>query len=78
MLIGSGIKEYLSDYHDQVSEHTKHCIEWLTENASDGLKKDNYVFIPLRDNGSDRWRAFRGARPMTIDEVKSKAMGVVH
>jgi hypothetical protein len=45
MLFGNGIKQYLSDYHEGVAEHTAHCIEWLVDSAVDGLKNDDN-FLP--------------------------------
>jgi len=73
ILLGQGIKEYLSDYHDNVVEHTDHCIEWLTDSAVDTLKNEDNFFAVLCDNESERWRGFRGEKPMTIDEIQAQA-----
>lgn len=78
ILLGEGIKEYLLDYHDQVVEYTDHCIEWLTDSAVDALKKEDDFFAVLRDTESDRWRGFRGDKPMTINEIKTKAGNLVN
>lgn len=74
ILLGQGIKEYLLDYHDKVAEHTDHCIEWLTDNAVDALKKEDNFFAVLRDNESNRWRGFRGDKPMNFDEIQAQAV----
>lgn len=78
ILLGIGIREYLFDYHNGVSEHTEHCIEWLVDNATDVLKKESEFFAVLRDNESDRWRGFRGDKPMNLDEIKAKATMALH
>ena len=73
-VFGTGINEYLLDYHDGVSEHRDHCIEWLVDNATDGLKKENVFQIILKNNESDKWRGFRGNEPMSLNEIKAKAI----
>jgi hypothetical protein len=73
MLFGSGIKEYLFDYHNQVEKDADHCVEWLTDNAVDELKKESNFIAVLRDNESERWRGFRGDLPLSIDEIKVQA-----
>jgi len=70
ILLGDGIREYLSDYHDGVDEHTRHCSDWLVDNATDGLKREERCIVVLRDNDDDRWRGFRGDKPMTLEEIK--------
>lgn len=78
ILLGEGIKEYLLDYHDGVIEHADHCIEWLTDSAVDALKKEDNFFAVLRDNESDKWRGFRGDKPMTLDEIKANMENTLH
>jgi len=71
ILLGDGIRDYLSDYHDGIEEHTRHCIDWMVDNATDGLKDENQCLVVLRDTDDDRWRGFRGDQPMTIEEIKA-------
>lgn len=78
MLLGDGIREYLSEYHDGVEAHTTHCIEWLVDSAVDGLKSDDKFFAVLRDNETDKWRGFRGEKPMTLDEIKANDKMALH
>lgn len=78
VLFGDGIKQYLSDYHDGVAEHTAHCIEWLVDSAVDGLKNDDNFFAVLRDNETDKWRGFHGDKPMTLDEIKASSKKALH
>lgn len=72
LLLGHGIKEYLFNYHNQDLEQTKNCIEWLTDNAVDALKKEDNFFAVLRDDESDRWRGFRGDKPISLDEINAQ------
>ncbi|WP_347990082.1 hypothetical protein [Methylomonas sp. AM2-LC] len=78
VLFGEGIREYLSDYHDGVEEHTSHCINWLIDNAVDDLKQENYCFVVLRDPDADKWRGFRGDKPMTLEEIKATGAKTLH
>lgn len=78
VLLGDGIREYLFDYHDGVDEHTAHCIEWLVDSAVDDLKRENNCMVILRDNETDKWRGFRGDKPMTLNEIKSTMEKTLH
>jgi len=78
ILLGDGIRDYLSDYHDGIEEHTRHCIEWMVNNATDGLKEENRCLVVLRDTDDDRWRGFRGDQPMTIEEIKASGRARIH
>jgi len=71
ILLGDGVRDYLSEYHDGIEEHTRHCIDWMVDNATDGLKDENQCLVVLRDTDDDRWRGFRGDQPMTIEEIKA-------
>lgn len=78
ILLGDGIREYLSDYHDGIEEHTRHCIEWMVNNATDGLKDEERCLVVLRDTDDERWRGFRGDKPMTIEEIKANGRPQLH
>jgi hypothetical protein len=78
ILLGDGIRDYLSDYHDGIEEHTRHCIDWMVDNATDGLKDENQCLVVLRDTDDDRWRGFRGDQPMTIEEIKASGRERLH
>lgn len=78
ILLGDGIREYLSDYHDGIEEHTRHCIEWMVDNATDGLKDEERCLVVLRDTDDERWRGFRGDKPMTIEEIKANGRAQLH
>jgi len=74
LLYGDEALEYMVEYHDGDDQRAVAWLEQMANDAADDLSEDGQTFFGLiRAEGDDRWRGFRGQKPMTVDEVRNKA-----
>lgn len=74
LLFGEEAMGHLVDYYGGDTKRVDEWIERVASDAADDLKRDGEVFYGvLRDAADQRWRGFRGAKPMNVDAVRAAA-----